>query len=51
MIAAAKQRGARGFGVEIVPSLVNDARREAARQAVSDRVQFRAEDLFTTGYR
>jgi hypothetical protein len=48
VIAAAKQRGARGFGVEIVPSLVNDARREAVRQAVSDRVQFRAEDLFTT---
>ena len=48
VIAAAKQRGARGFGVEIVPSLVNDARREAERQAVSDRVQFRAENLFMT---
>ena len=48
VIAAAKQRGARGFGVEIVPSLVNDAQREAARQAVSDRVRFHAENLFLT---
>jgi SAM-dependent methyltransferase len=48
VIAAARQRGARGFGVEIVPSLVNDARREAARQGVAERVQFRAEDLFIT---
>jgi hypothetical protein len=48
VIAAAKQRGARGFGVEIVPSLVNDARREASRQGVADRVQFRAENMFIT---
>jgi SAM-dependent methyltransferase len=48
VIAAAKQRGARGFGVEIVPSLVNNARREAERQGVGDRVQFRAENLFIT---
>jgi SAM-dependent methyltransferase len=48
VIAAAKERGARGFGVEIVPNLVNDAKREAARQAVSERVQFHAENLFLT---
>jgi hypothetical protein len=48
VIAAARQRGARGFGVEIVPSLVNDARREAQRQAVSDRVRFVTENLFIT---
>lgn len=48
VIAAAKQRGARGFGVEIVPSLVSDAKRQAERQAVSDRVEFRAENLFLT---
>jgi SAM-dependent methyltransferase len=48
VIAAAKQRGARGFGVDIVPSLVAEARREAARQAVSDRVHFHAENLFLT---
>jgi hypothetical protein len=48
VIAAAKQRGARGFGVEVVPSLVDQARREAARQAVGERVQFRAENLFVT---
>jgi hypothetical protein len=48
VIAAARQRGARGFGVEVVPGLVDEARREAARQAVSDRVQFHAENLFIT---
>ena len=48
VIAAARQRGARGFGVEIVPSLVNDARREAQRQGVSDRVRFVTENLFIT---
>jgi SAM-dependent methyltransferase len=50
VIAAARERGARGFGVEIVPSLVNDARREASRQGVADRVQFRAENLFVTDF-
>ena len=48
VIAAARQRGARGFGVEIVPSLVTDARREAQRQGVGDRVHFVAENLFIT---
>ncbi|MGZ8154712.1 MAG: methyltransferase domain-containing protein [Burkholderiales bacterium] len=48
VITAAKQRGARGFGVEIVSSLVSDARREAERQGVADRVQFHAQNLFIT---
>lgn len=48
VIAAAKTRGARGFGVEIDGALVNDARREAARQGVKERVEFRAENLFIT---
>ena len=48
VIAAAKKRGARGAGVEIDGALVSDARREAARQGISDRVEFRAENLFIT---
>ena len=46
VIAAAAKLGARGFGVELDPNLVNTAQREAERQGVKDRVTFQAEDLF-----
>ena len=48
VIAAARKRGARGLGVELDGSLVNGARREAERQGVSGKVEFRAENLFIT---
>lgn len=48
VISAAKTRGARGLGIELDGALVNDARREAVRQGVSDKVQFREENLFIT---
>ena len=48
LIAAAKQHGARGYGVEIDGALVNDARREAGRQGVAGLVEFREENLFIT---
>jgi hypothetical protein len=48
VIAAAKQRGARGTGVEIDGALVDEARREAQRQGVAGRVEFKKQDLFTT---
>ena len=48
VITAAKKRGARGLGVELDGALVNDARREAQRQGVADKVEFRAENLFVT---
>jgi hypothetical protein len=48
VIAAAKKHGARGLGVELDGGLVNDARREARRQGVADKVEFRAENLFVT---
>ena len=48
VIAAAKKYGARGLGIEIDGSLVSEARREAARQGVAQRVEFRAENLFVT---
>lgn len=46
VIAAAKQHGARGYGVELDPNLVRTAQREAQRQGVADRVSFEAENLF-----
>jgi hypothetical protein len=48
IIAAAKQYGARGFGVEIDQSLVAEARREARRQGVAEQAQFLTENLFLT---
>ncbi len=48
VIAAAKQHGARGFGVEIDGTLVSAAREGAQRQGVSDRVEFYEQNLFIT---
>ena len=48
VITAAKQFGARGLGVEIVPDLVKKSRENAAAAGVADRAEFREEDLFKT---
>lgn len=48
VITAAKKYGARGFGVDLDGALVSEARREAARQGVADRVEFHARNLFIT---
>jgi hypothetical protein len=48
VIAAAKKYGARGFGVDIDGALVSQARREAKRQGVADRVEFHTRNLFIT---
>jgi SAM-dependent methyltransferase len=48
VIAAARDFGARGVGVEIDPSLVALSTESARRAGVSDRVTFRADDLFET---
>ncbi len=51
VITAAQKRGARGFGVEIDPQLV-DASNAAARKAgVADRAQFFERDLFEADIR
>lgn len=47
VITAAQHFGARGVGIEIDPQLVAEARANAEAAGVSDRVQFRQEDLFT----
>jgi hypothetical protein len=51
MITAAQRYGARGFGVELNPRLV-EISNEAARSAgVADRVKFLQQDLFKTDFR
>ena len=48
VIAAARDFGARGVGVEIDAPLVQESREAAARAGVSDRATFLWQDLFTT---
>jgi SAM-dependent methyltransferase len=48
VIVAARQFGARGLGVEIVPDLVEQSRANAKKAGVADRVEFRVQDLFAT---
>jgi len=48
VIAAAKEFGARGYGVDIDENLVDYARRKAAEAGVSERAKFDHRDLFKT---
>jgi SAM-dependent methyltransferase len=48
VIAAAKRYGARGVGIDIDPSLVAEAARNADTAGVTGRVSFRKADLFQT---
>ncbi|HEY9674235.1 MAG TPA: class I SAM-dependent methyltransferase [Waterburya sp.] len=48
VIAAAKQFGARGVGVEIDPKLIQQSNENARLAGVSDRVKFIQQDLFQT---
>lgn len=50
-ITAAARYGARGFGVDINPKLIAEARANAKAAGVSDRVEFRRQDLFKTSVR
>ena len=50
-ITAAARYGARGFGVDINPKLVAEARANAKKAGVADRVEFRQQDLFKTSVR
>ncbi|HUM18372.1 MAG TPA: methyltransferase domain-containing protein [Candidatus Nitrosotalea sp.] len=51
VIAAAKDRGARGVGYEIDPALVAQATDRARRLGLSHRVTFKQEDLFQADLR
>ncbi|HSW25198.1 MAG TPA: class I SAM-dependent methyltransferase [Burkholderiaceae bacterium] len=48
VIAAARQFGARGVGVELSPQLVQTSRDNALRAGVAGRTQFVVQDLFET---
>lgn len=48
LLSAAADRGARGVGVDLDPTLVREARANAERLDLADRVTFREEDLFDT---
>ena len=50
MITAAQRHGARGFGVDIDPRLVQRSNEEARRVGVADRVKFLRQDLFNTDF-
>jgi SAM-dependent methyltransferase len=51
VIAAAREHGARGVGVDLDPRRIQEARTYARRAGVGDRVTFRVEDLFATDLR
>ncbi len=51
VIAAAKEFGARGVGVDLDPQRIREARAHAVRAGVGERVTFRVEDLFDTDIR
>ena len=48
VITAAQQFGTRGVGVDIDPQRIQEANENAQRAGVSDRVEFRQQDLFET---
>jgi len=48
VIAAVRERGARGVCVDIDPKRIAESRENARAAGVADRIQFRNEDLFTT---
>ena len=48
IVLGAAKRGARGFGVELNPDLVQLSNEEAARQGLSERAQFIVKDMFQT---
>lgn len=50
-IAAARDFGARGVGIEIDPRLVAQSTRSAERAGLADRVRFVQQDLFETDLR
>lgn len=46
VITAAKERGARGVGIDLDPERITEARHNAEQAGVADRVEFRQGDLF-----
>ncbi len=48
LIAAARSHGARGLGIDIDPARITESTANAQAARLSDRVQFRRQDLFET---
>ncbi len=51
VIAAARDYGARGLGIELDPKLVAESRENARKAGVAERVEFRQGDVLTADYR
>ena len=51
VITAAKEFGARGVGVDIDPARIREARENAVKAGVADKVKFLQQDLFETDIR
>ncbi len=51
LFAAAREYGARGIGIEIDPLLVAQARTDAVRLSLADRVEFVEQDIFQADLR
>jgi SAM-dependent methyltransferase len=51
VIEAAKLYGARGVGLDIDPQRIEESRRNARKEGIDDRVDFRLEDLFEADIR
>jgi len=49
-ITAAQKYGARGVGIDIDPELIKEARENAKKAGVADRVEFRQQDLFKSDF-
>jgi len=50
VVTAARERGARGTGIDIDPTRIAEAKENAKKAGVSDRAQFRVGDLFKTDF-
>ena len=48
VVTAAKDKGARGIGIDIDPERIREARENAKQAGVTDRTEFRLGDLFKT---
>lgn len=50
VITAARERGARGVGIDINPMRIREAKENAAGAGVSDKVEFKVGDLFEADF-
>ena len=50
VVTAAKERGARGTGIDLDPARIAEAKENAKRAGVEDRARFRVGDLFETDF-